>query len=220
MGYDNRKMIVIPNGYDLSVFSPDPSDRREIRERLGIPAASVAIGFVARFDPQKDHRTLLQALSEVKSAGVKILCLLVGQGLDDANEDIRAQMGALGLTTDEIRLLGRRNDIPAVMNALDVHVMSSSSGEAFPNVLAEAMACGTPCVSTNVGDAADIIGDTGWLVPPRSPSHLAEAIRNALSEVGGSGWDKRRAAARHRVLENFPMEKMVKRFHDAWFDEG
>jgi glycosyltransferase involved in cell wall biosynthesis len=114
-----------------------------------------------------------------------------------------------------IVLAGRRSDIPAVMNALDLHVMSSL-GEAFPNVLAEAMACGTPCVSTDVGDAATIVGETGWIVPSRDPEALARAIADAMAERGTPAGDARKQAARHHVAERFAIERMVQRYHEVW----
>ncbi len=115
-----------------------------------------------------------------------------------------------------LALLGQRNDIPAVMNALDIHVLSSAT-EGFPNVIAEAMACGTPCVTTNVGDAASIVGDTGWVVPPTNSEALAEAIIAALDERKNQcAWRRRQIAARERIRENFDIQVMVKAYNDLW----
>jgi glycosyltransferase involved in cell wall biosynthesis len=215
LGYDARRMCVIPNGYDLSLFQPDANAGATLRRDLGLAPEASVIGFVARLDPQKDHKTLLRALALLKEKGNCPICLLVGTDLDPANNALGAIIDALGLR-DRIRLMGRRGDIPAVMNALDLHVMSSSFGEAFPNVLAEAMACGTPCVSTDVGDAAVILGDTGWIVPPRNSEALAEAIATALHELGGPNRNVRRDAARRRVAEHFSIDRMVRSYRAAW----
>ena len=118
---------------------------------------------------------------------------------------------------DNVLLLGERPDIPSVMNALDIHVLSSSFGEAFPNVLAEAMACGTPCVTTDVGDAAVIVGDTGWIVPTSNSELLANAISEAVAEMQDSEkWAVRRSMCRDRVVLNFSIERMVDNYHNVW----
>jgi glycosyltransferase involved in cell wall biosynthesis len=169
---------------------------------------------VGRFDPQKDHVNLLAALAYIQRQGVDLACVLVGTGLDADNTPLLQQIEQAGLQS-RVRLLGRRNDISAVMNALDVHVLSSSA-EAFPNVLAEAMACGTPCVTTDVGDAPLIVGDTGWVVPPRNAEALADAIESALSVKSDPGWNERKHAARLRIEQNFSIERMVAAYNEVW----
>lgn len=218
LGYDAARMRVIPNGYDLSVFHPDPQAGAALRADLDIAPDQPLIGFVARYDPLKDHATLLQALAVLKNAGRAPCCLLIGTGLDAGNAPLTAQIAHLGLE-GHIRLLGRRNDIPAVMNALDLHVLSSSS-EAFPNVLAEAMACDTPCVTTDVGDAALIVGETGWVVPPGNPAALADAIDQALAERETPAWEARRNAARNRIEAYFTIGQMVNSYRAVWADNA
>lgn len=215
LGYDRGRMIVIPNGYDLSVFQPDNAAGVAVRSELGLHPDHAVIGFVARYNPQKDHDNLLKALAILREQGSCPQCLLIGSGVDRSNVELGKRIDDLGLR-EHVRPLGRRNDMPAVMNALDVHVMPSAFGEAFPNVLSEAMACGTPCVSTDVGDAATIIGETGWIVPPSDPWALAEAIKQALEERETAGWAIRRQAARARVETNFSIERMVKSYGTVW----
>ena len=129
--------------------------------------------------------------------------------MDTDNQQLATWLDQYALR-DEVMLLGPHNDIPAVMNAIDIHVLSSSFGEAFPNVLAEAMACGTPCVSTDVGDAAMIISNTDWIVPPQSSELLAHSLKLALKEwQDQSAWLKRQQDARRRILDRFNIERMV-----------
>jgi glycosyltransferase involved in cell wall biosynthesis len=217
-GYDRARMVVIPNGYNLSGFRPDPPARAALRNELGLAQSEPVSGFVARFHPFKDHANLLRALALLRKSAVAPTCLLVGTGMDHENAELAEIIGRLGLS-EQVRLLGARSDIPAVMNALDVHVMSSEN-EGFPNVLAEAMACGTPCVSTDVGDAAQILGGTGRLVPPRDPAALAEAIGQMLGERADAGWTMRQGAARRHILENFSMERMLASYHRTWSLDG
>ncbi|MGN6690700.1 MAG: glycosyltransferase [Sphingopyxis sp.] len=215
IGYRTDAMRVIPNGYDLGIFRVDSAAEQAVRSELGLANGERILGFVARFDPLKDHAGLLQALHLLQRRGIVPRCLLVGTGMDDRNRELREQIAALNLD-DQVRLLGRREDIPAIMNALDLHVMSSAA-EAFPNVLAEAMACGTPCVSTDVGDARFIIGDTGWIAPPQAPDSLADAIEEALHALDGPDGAARAAGARDRIRTLFTIDKMVESYRAVWF---
>ena len=104
--------------------------------------------------------------------------------------------------------LGPRRDICRLHAALDIATLSSAFGEGFPNVLAEAMACGVPCVATDVGDSALIVGDTGLIVPPRNEAALAAAWEQ-LRREGGDGRTARGAAARRRVASRYALDTMI-----------
>lgn len=216
LGYAADKFIKIPNGYSMEKFQPDVEGGRSVREEIGVDNGVFVVGMVARFNSQKNHRNLLQSLSMLKRRGVAFNCLLVGVGMDSSNTELRVWIAEAGLT-DCIKLLGPRNDIPAVMAALDVHVLSSSA-EGFPNVLAEAMACGTPCVTTDVGDAAVIVADHGWVVSPQDSEALADGLAQAYGQfsVGGAAWQARQAACRAHIMANFELELMCQRYRQAW----
>ena len=102
------------------------------------------------------------------------------------------------------------------MNGIDIYVQSSSYGEGFPNVVAEAMACGTPCVVTDVGDASLIVRKTGWVVPPNNSFKLANAIKKSINEIKNKNWSQRCKQARFVVKENFDIYKMIKSYNSFW----
>lgn len=215
LGYDHRKLMVIHNGYDLNFFKPDSKARMRLRADWHVGPAMPLIGMVGRFDQQKNHENLLCALARLKQAGTLFYCALVGLGLDASNTELATWLEKYCIK-DEVILLGQRSDVPAIMNALDLHVLSSA-GEAFPNVLAEAMACGTPCVTTDVGDAALIVGDTGWVVPFKNSQALADAIKDALLQsMDIDAWQVRKAAARDRIGRYFSIHKMRAAYNLIW----
>lgn len=214
LGYCADKLVVIPNGYDFDRFAPDHDTRKRVRREWSMADDELLIGMVARWDPQKDHANLLRALALLAEKGIFFRCALVGTGMDASNSTLESLIHAHGLH-DRMFLVGPRDDIPAVMNALDVFVLSSI-GEAFPNVVAEAMACGTPCVVTDVGDAALIVGDTGWVVPPSNPISLSDTINAALTTVASEGREVRVESCRARIAEHFSMERMVDAYMALW----
>lgn len=216
IGYARHKFVVIPNGLDLTHFRPNDKARRLVRQELGVEEFTPLIGMVARFDPQKDHDNLLAALEIVKRHGLAFRCVLVGPGMDESNPTLRSLLKTRGLE-EYVKLLGPRTDIPAVMNALDIHVLSSAYGEAFPNVVAEAMAAGTPCVVTDVGDSAWIVDNTGWIVKPRNPYELAVALIGAIREMGDNRtWSERNEACRARMETYFGLSHMIDAYQQAW----
>jgi glycosyltransferase involved in cell wall biosynthesis len=170
LGYRPRHWAVLPNGLDSNEYRPNERDRIEVRTELGIQPTEFAIGMVARLDPQKDHANFLAAADIVARSYPQARFILVGRGTNT----LPARGGVL--------MLGERHDIPRMLRGLDLMVLSSAYGEGFPNILAEAMATGIPCVATNVGDAAAIVEEFGFVVPPRNASALATAITTILSE--------------------------------------
>jgi glycosyltransferase involved in cell wall biosynthesis len=214
MGYDGKRITVVNNGIDIEKLHPKVDLRNAFRRKWGIGSDEVLLGFVARFDNQKDHTNLFRGLSLLKLRGQNPTILLIGPGMETGNQTLMELIASEGLQST-VRPIGPQADIHAVMNALDLHVMSSKS-EGFPNVLAEAMACGCPCVSTKVGAAEFIIGDTGWLVPPQNAEMLAKTLEDALRKVGGHEWVDRQKAARDRVTCFFSMDEMTQNYKNVW----
>lgn len=214
LGYCRDKFRIIPNGYDLTAFRPDLDARVRVRREWGISEKERLLGMVARWHHQKDHANLMQALAELEGTGLAFRCVLVGPMMTAGNHDLCALLAGCRFK-DRIILAGPRNDIPAVMNALDVHILSSL-GEAFPNVVAEAMACGTPCVATDVGDAAMIVGRPDWVAPSKNPDRLAECILKCLNDIKQEGRETISARCRERIQDNFSLEKMAQSYQTLW----
>ncbi len=216
LGYQAEKIQIIPNGYDLDHFRPDQAAGARLRNQFPRAENLPVLGMVARFDPQKDHRNLLQAWERLAKRGVNFIGILAGTGMTMENRVLRRWIADQSLQ-NRVFPFGLREDVFAVMNALDINILSSSYGEAFPNVLAEAMACGTPCVTTDVGDAGMIVGETGWVVPARNPEALTDALHAALKlREDHAAWAKRQEACRLRIAENFSMQRMVEAYSRLW----
>lgn len=206
LGYDETRFAIIPNGFDLSSFRPDSSARESVRSELGIPEGASVIGFVGRLDPLKNHQGFFEAAGLLNKIRPDTFFVLAGKGVESTNPMVDKWIRNAGLE-NVVRLLGMRSDIPRLTAAFDVATISSW-GEAFPNVIGEAMACGVPCAVTDVGDAAYIVGDTGLVVPPGDMRALASAWNELLSKS-----PRERAefgvAARKRVAELFELNKVV-----------
>ncbi len=213
-GYRADRMAVIPNGYDLSRWAPRPGARERLRQEWGVADEAPLIGSVARWNPLKDHANLLEGFALCARSVPEARCVLVGHGLTRDNEALMALIDRWQLR-DKVILLGRRDDVPDVMSALDVHVLSSCA-EGFPNVVAEAMAAGVACVVTDVGDAARIVGDFGWVAPPQDGAALARAMEAALRELGTPLMSERLQQGRERVQRLYSLPAMVSAYEANW----
>lgn len=214
-GYTADKFEVVQNGYDLTKFKPLTDSIKRLELSSG---TKPIIGMVARFDVQKDHKNLINALSILKNKNIDFHLILVGKGVDHNNSELIQLINESSLIVDkDITLYGQSNNIPLIMSSIDLHVLSSL-GEAFPNVLAEAMACGTPCVSTNVGDAKEIVSNYGWVVETQNPVLLAKAIEAALKEFGSDSpkWQSRKKGGINHIRDNFDLNSMIENFFRIW----
>jgi glycosyltransferase involved in cell wall biosynthesis len=216
-GYQASKMRVIPNGYDLSRWQAVDAQTKKLgRERLGLSDNEELIGFVARWNPLKDHANLIQAFAQLLKQRPATKLLLIGEGLEEHNAALKSLLADNNLKIgQQVILLGRRDDVPELMPLLDLHVLSSMA-EGFPNVVAEAMACGVPNVVTDVGDAAFIVGDYGWVVPAQNSDALADAIATALDFLSTEQAVDFKLQCRQRVLDNFSLDKMVHAYERVW----
>lgn len=215
-GYKREALTVIRNGYDLRRFSVQPEARTTLRADWSVGLDECLFGMVARYHPVKGHGVLLDALSALKAShGASFKCVLVGDGVDQNNTELVQALAKHGLL-EQVLLCGFRADVPEIMNAIDVLVLSSHS-EAFPNVINEAMACGTPCVTTDVGDAHIIVGEHGWVVPRGSPEALATALSEAMVALSDTKrWQARREAARRHIEQHFSLDVMVNAYLACW----
>lgn len=213
-GYRADIMRVIPNGYDLSRWQPDAQARARLREQWGVADDAVLIGSVARWNPLKDHANFLAAFAQCVRQRPELKAVLAGDGISADNAELMALVDKHGLR-DQVLLLGRRDDVPAVMNALDVHVLSSLA-EGFPNVVAEAMATGVACVATDVGDAALIVGQDGWVAPPRNAQALADAVLKAVQALGSPATQQQLRRVRERIASEYGLARMVRAYDEVW----
>ena len=173
------------------------------------------IGNVARYDPKKDHSNLLNALSILRNKKIEFFCILAGKNIDRNNLKLIKEINEFELTK-YIKLLGQNDNILGVMNGIDVYVQSSSFGEGFPNVVAEAMACKTPCIVTDVGDASLLVGNTGWVVPPSDPINMANALEKSFYEIDSIKWNQRCIKARSKISNKFDISVMIKNYNKVW----
>jgi glycosyltransferase involved in cell wall biosynthesis len=205
-GMPADQIVVIPNGIDTTIFRPDPEGRRELRAEWNIAENSLVIGLVARLDRMKDHRSFLDAVAKFAQLDPSARYVCIGGGQTEYRESLVAYARALGVD-DHIVWAGEIRDARAVYNAFDIATLSSAFGEAFPNVVGEAMACGVPVVATDIGDIASIVGELGEVVPPGKPDLLCAGwtkMRQRLKEEPNI-----RSAIRERIVANYGIDAMT-----------
>ena len=208
--YDN--FAYIPNGINI-----DSSDHKLIESQKN---KEFTVGHVGRYDPAKNHALFISSFNSFNKKHTQSRCIMAGTGISYENVVFKNKYAHL--INASFTLLGQvhnRNDLFDIYKKMDCLVLSSIT-EGFPNVLIEAMSCGVPCISTDVGDAREIIADTGWIVPSEDQNALEKALEEAYREYLDfpEDWVARREKAYERVVENYSVEKMCERYIDVWND--
>ncbi|QFS82434.1 glycosyltransferase [Roseivivax sp. THAF197b] len=212
IGFAPDKSVLIPNAVNAEQFRPDPAAHAHLAEICGVPEGRLLIGNVARSHPMKDHPSMVQACAQLLQQGHDVQAVLIGEGHGDG--PALAEAKKLGIA-DRVTALGVRDDIAALVPGLDVFLLCSAWGEAFPLAVTEAMAAGVPCVVTDVGDCAVLVGDTGIVVPPQDPAVQAEAVSQLIS-LGREGRQELGAKARERV-QKFYSTDIYRDEHDKLY---
>jgi glycosyltransferase involved in cell wall biosynthesis len=203
LGFDPSKRVVIPNGIDCQEFRPRPEAAERLRAEFGIPAARAIIGNVARAHPMKNHEGFVHTLASLRKAGYDVHGIIIGA--DHMNGSARRVARELGID-DYLTTPGPRADIPRLLPGMDVFLLSSAWGEAFPLSVAEAMACGVPAVVTDVGDCNWLVGNPDLVTKPRDPEAQAAVVGRIL-DLDGTERQTLGMTGRSRVTENFSLQK-------------
>ncbi|GGJ95065.1 glycosyl transferase [Lentibacillus kapialis] len=216
-GYTPENIVVIPNGFEVDNFNRIDNAKYIVSNMLGKDKGVPYITHVGRWNNLKDYNNFIKALSIINQIDSNFHVLMAGTNIDESNEELMHLIEKFNLN-DKISLLGRRDDIPTVMSAADLFVLSSID-EGFPNVVGEAMACKTPCVVTNAGDSAYVVGETGETVPIKDSQALAEGIEKILN-MSNAERKKLGEQARNRVLEKFDIKQVTKQFEELYEVDG
>jgi glycosyltransferase involved in cell wall biosynthesis len=221
VGYQPKEWIVIHNGIDTQRFVPSQSHRDAVRSRLGIKPDETLLGYVARFHHKKSHRFLIQSFAKLIQSADNYYLALVGKGIDKENDELMSWIQQAGVK-ERVFLLGPLAQTEYFYPGLDMLALPSQFGEGFPNVVAEAMACGVPCVVTEAGEAPLIVGDTGEIVATGDLDGYSDALSRLSKRVAGN---RQQAAqeARDRIVTLFNFEGMLANYEKLYrrmLDQG
>jgi glycosyltransferase involved in cell wall biosynthesis len=209
VGYCMKKFTAIPNGFDRSKFV--------LHQYTDLPytAAPLTFGMLARFHPQKGHSVLLEACKMLQRRGMDFRLVLGGPSVDAANRNLMDIIDKYDLSR-HVELVGEVTNGSDFMQLIDVHILSSTSGEGFPNVVAEACLCGLVTIVTDVGDSSSVSKGTGWVVQPGCAKELADAMEDILLNYQRSDLSKLGRQARKKVSEVYSLSRMSGEYRTAW----
>ena len=215
IGYRKNKTIIIANGFDTKILVPSLEAKVLIRAELNLAKDTFIIGLFGRYDPVKNHPGFLKAAKLLLETHPETHFILAGEEIDYNNNILCKLIDNLDLYK-HVHLLGVRQDIPTLTAAIDI-ATSASFTEGFANVVGEAMACGVPCVVTDVGDSAWIVGDTGIVIKPRDSQALCKAWLE-LIDIGTEARYKLGVKARQRIEENYSLAAIVTQYEQLYLN--
>ena len=195
LGFSSHNDYFIPNGFDIKKWKPNKDLKFKMRNSLNISNKTRVIGYVGRGEKQKDLPKLFRVFDIVKKKHPNIILIAVGKNLEK-----------YALNSDRIIFLGERSNVNEIMTSFDMLCLTSKA-EGFPNVIGEAMLSGLPCISTDVGDAKNIIGKTGWIVPNNSTTLFAKYLDNIL-KMPENELKKYGKSARELIIKNYDINKI------------
>jgi glycosyltransferase involved in cell wall biosynthesis len=214
LGYSAKNVVVIPNGFDTTLYRPNPAAREQLRRAVDASDDDFLIGHVGRLHPMKDHETLVRAAEACIAKEPRARFVLVGADVDNRSRIIRDMADGAGIGA-RLNYLGPRGDIAQIVPGLDLFTLTSAYGEGFPNVVGEAMACGVPCVVTDVGDSAHVVGKEGLVVPPGDSQRLADAWLRMVS-LPAAERAHLGERARQRIIEHFSLASIVQQYEELY----
>ncbi|MDC3062405.1 glycosyltransferase [Candidatus Pelagibacter sp.] len=220
LGYCKRKIVLIDNGFDLSKFSYSKKYRDYWRSVLKIKKKEIVFGFVGRWSLQKDFKTLFIAFKNFltsKKNSKKIKLLLIGKDINSKNNDLNRELLKYNLKKN-ILLMNETDKINKILSVIDIGVFVSRGNEGFPNVIAEKMATRIPCIVSNVGDAARIVGINGPVYKKNNWIDLNKKIVFIYNQYVSNKmiWESKKFFSRNRIKQNFSLKKMVNSYKNIW----
>ena len=213
LGFDLKGGFYVPNGFDMSVWRPKKSTRRGIRLKLNISNDAFVIGYIGRYHPMKNIPMIFDAMKEIIKKKSDVVFLIVGENTGKENPDLLNYYEHLPL--DQIVSLGIRHDVPDIMKCTDLLCLTSSWGEGFPNVIGEAMSSGVPCISTDIGDSALVINNTGWIVPAKDVKSFSVAIKSAITE-SKEVYQSRSLSCIKRIFNNYQIQMIINKYIEIY----
>lgn len=216
IGFKKSKTLVISNGFETSLFSLHlVGVERTICKTLDIDNNVILIGMIARFHPMKDHKNFLQACALLLEKYSDVHFILFGKNVSRENKVLSNLLIEQNLENSlNIHLMEENQEIHKILPQLDI-VTSSSFSEGFPNVIGEAMSCAVPCVVTDVGDSAFIVGSTGKVVPPKNPQVLCNAWTEMI-EMGKEARYELGKLARQRIQKHFSIDAIANQYQELY----
>jgi len=208
-GFCHKNSLLIANGIDTKLFSPSVTISKSVRQQLGIPINNLVVGNFGRFHPMKNHKGFILAAIDLLHLNKDIHFLLTGNDIDFNNIELNKLIPKQ--FRKSFHLLGACENIPELMKALDVLCVSSQWGEAFPNVIGEAMSTRVLCLSTDIGDSQYIIGDTGIVIPSGDRNSLLCALKDSIS-MSREDRINLGIGARQRIINLYSVELMTDKF--------